>query len=59
MITVQPEQNEPVKYQPNNESIEAIRAVAQKYDLETEVIYQDEPCPVVDFYKSVVRKSHA
>lgn len=38
-----------IHHQPNKESIEAIRAVAQKYDLETEVIYQDEPCPVVDF----------
>ena len=23
--------------------------IAKKYDIETEVMYQDEPCPIVDF----------
>ena len=38
-----------IHHQPNKESIEAVSAVAKKFDIETEVIYQDDPCPVVDF----------
>lgn len=38
-----------IHHQPNKESIEAVSAIAKKYDIETEVIYQDEPCPIVDF----------
>lgn len=38
-----------IHHQPNEESLEAVRQMAQKYDLETEVIYQDQPCPIVDF----------
>ena len=26
-----------------------ITEVAKKYDIETEVIYKDDPCPVVDY----------
>lgn len=38
-----------IHHQPNKESIAAVSAIAKKYDIETEVIYQDEPCPIVDF----------
>lgn len=38
-----------IHHQPNKESIEAVSAIAKKYDIETEIIYQDEPCPIVDF----------
>lgn len=38
-----------IQHQPNEESIALISAIAARYDLETEVIYQDDPCPVVDF----------
>lgn len=38
-----------IQHQPNRESLECIRKVAAKYDIETEVIYEDEPCPIVDF----------
>ena len=38
-----------IPHQPNEESISIITELAKKYDIETEVIYQDDPCPVVDF----------
>jgi len=38
-----------IHHQPNKESIECISRIAAKYEIETEVIYQDQPCPVVDF----------
>lgn len=38
-----------IHHQPNQESIECIGRIAKRYDIETEVIYQDEPCPIVDF----------
>ena len=38
-----------IQHQPNKESIDVISKVAAKYDIETEVIYQDDPCPIVDF----------
>ena len=38
-----------IQHQPNKESIECISKVAEKYNIETEVMYQDEPCPIVDF----------
>ena len=38
-----------IPHQANEESIALISKLAEQYDLETEVIYQDEPCPVVDF----------
>ena len=38
-----------IQHQPNKESIDVISKVAAKYDIETEVIYQDQPCPIVDF----------
>ena len=38
-----------IQHQSNEESIALISKIAARYDLETEVIYQEEPCPVVDF----------
>jgi carboxypeptidase PM20D1 len=38
-----------IQHQPTDESIEIITNIAKKYDIETEVIYKDYPCPVVDF----------
>lgn len=38
-----------IQHQPNKESLDCISKVAAKYNIETEVIYQDEPCPIVDF----------
>ena len=38
-----------IPHQDMEESIEVISEVAKKYDIETEVIYTDESCPVVDF----------
>ena len=38
-----------IQHQPTEESIAIITEVAKKYDIETEVIYKDNPCPVVDY----------
>lgn len=38
-----------IQHQPNKESLECISKVAEKYNIEAEVMYQDEPCPIVDF----------
>ena len=38
-----------IPHQPTEESIALISREASKFGLETEVIYKDEPCPVVDF----------
>lgn len=40
-----------IAHQPNEESIALVKKLADKYDIDTSVIYQDPPCPVVD-YKS-------
>ena len=42
-----------IQHQDAKESIELISGIAKKYDLETEVIYHDAACPIVDY------KSHA
>ncbi|MBE5957164.1 MAG: M20/M25/M40 family metallo-hydrolase [Lachnospiraceae bacterium] len=44
-----------IHHQPNKESIEAVAAVAKRYDIETEIIYQDDPCPVVDYHSEAFR----
>ena len=44
-----------IHHQPNKESIEAVSAVARKFDIQTEVIYQDQPCPVVDYRSDAFR----
>ena len=38
-----------IHHQPTDESIQLISDMAKEYDLETEVIYKDYPCPIVDF----------
>ena len=38
-----------IHHQPGKESFEAIGAIAAKYNIETEVLYQDAPCPVVRY----------
>ena len=38
-----------IQHQPTDESIAIITKVAKKYEIETEVIYRDDPCPIVDF----------
>jgi carboxypeptidase PM20D1 len=38
-----------IHHQPGPESIAAISNLASKYNIETEVLYQDAPCPVVDY----------
>ena len=45
-----------IPHQPTDESIKVIRDVAAKYQLETEEIYKDYPCPVVDFRGEAFRK---
>ena len=37
-----------IHHQPNAESIGLVSRIAARYNLDTEVIYQDSPCPVVD-----------
>ena len=38
-----------IHHQPTDESIALISKIAKKYDIETEVLYKDYPCPIVDF----------
>ena len=38
-----------IPHQDTDESIELISKIAKKYDIETEVIYKDYACPVVDY----------
>ncbi len=38
-----------IPHQDTDESIALISRIAEKYDIETEVIYKDYACPVVDF----------
>lgn len=38
-----------IHHQANEESIQLVTEIAKKYDIETEVIYQDAPCPIVDY----------
>ena len=38
-----------IHHQPTDESIKLISDMAKEYDLETEVIYKDYPCPIVDY----------
>lgn len=38
-----------IPHQDTDESIQIITELAKKYDIETEVIYKDYACPVVDF----------
>lgn len=45
-----------IPHQPTDESIELISEKAKQYDLETEVIYKDYPCPVVNYAEDAFRK---
>ena len=38
-----------IHHQANEESIRLVRELAAKYDIETQVLYQDTPCPIVDY----------
>lgn len=38
-----------IPHQGTDESIEVISQVAKKHNIETEVIYKDYPCPIVDY----------
>lgn len=38
-----------IPHQDDQESIALITEIAKKYDIDTEVIYKDAPCPVVDY----------
>ena len=38
-----------IPHQNDVKSIEIITELAKKYDLETQIIYADSPCPVVDY----------
>ena len=38
-----------IQHQAGPESFEAVRKIAEKYNIETEVLYEDAPCPVVGF----------
>lgn len=41
-----------IHHQSNKESIKIIRKIAEKFDIETEELYNDEPCPIVDYRSS-------
>lgn len=45
-----------IHHQPNKESIELVRTIAKKYNIETEALYNDEPCPIVDYNSSIFRR---
>ena len=38
-----------IQHQANEESIELISKIAKKYDIETQMIHQDPPSPIVDY----------
>ena len=38
-----------IQHQSGPESFEAVRKIAAKYGIETEVLYEDAPCPVVGY----------
>ena len=38
-----------IQHQPGPESFEAVRKIAAKYGIETEILYEDAPCPVVGY----------
>lgn len=38
-----------IHHQPNKECFAILKERAQKYDIEVEALYNDEPCPIVDF----------
>lgn len=38
-----------IHHQANKESIELVTEIANKYQIETEALYNDEPCPIVSY----------
>ena len=42
-----------IHHQPTDESIAIMRRIAAKYQVETEVMYKDNPCPIVDYQSDV------
>lgn len=38
-----------IQHQDDKESIELVRMIANDFDIETEVMYSEEPCPVIDY----------
>ncbi len=38
-----------IQHQPNDESLALLKKKAERYNIEMEVIYQDRPCPYVDY----------
>ena len=44
-----------IHHQPNEESIKIISEMAKKFDIDTEIIYQDKPCPIVDYNSDAFR----
>ena len=46
-------------HQDDKESIALISVLAKQYDLETEVIYAEAPCPVVDYHAEPFRRLEA
>ncbi len=44
-----------IHHQPNEESLAILSKLAAKYDIETEVIYQDNPCPIVPYDSDAFR----
>ncbi len=38
-----------IHHQPNKECIALLKELAKKYDIEVEALYNDEPCPIVDY----------
>lgn len=45
-----------IHHQPNKESIDCVSKIAAKYDIETEVLYQDTPCPIVDLMEKPFKR---
>ena len=38
-----------IHHQPNKECFKLLNDLARKYDIEVEALYNDEPCPIVDY----------
>ena len=38
-----------IHHQPNKECFKLLKHLAKKYDIEVEALYNDEPCPIVDY----------
>lgn len=45
-----------IQHQPVKESIALVDKIAKKYNIEVEVLYKDDPCPVVDYESAAFRQ---